>query len=67
MKEDIKKFYEVRTKGDGEVEYYEEPAIEGGEENYSPNNLKSAKRHAKEVGGWVVEITEKVVMEEGEI
>jgi hypothetical protein len=66
MKENMRKYYEVRTKAD-DGDYFVEPAMEGGEENYNPNNLKSAKRHAREVGGWVVEIIEKVVMEEGEV
>ena len=67
MKENLKRYYEVRTKGDDSAEFFVEPPMEGGEENYNPSNLKSAKRHARDVGGWVVEVIEKIVMEEGEL
>lgn len=54
-------YFEVRTKGDGDFEYFVAPAVEDDEENYDPQNKESAKAHAKEVKGYVVEVTEKRV------
>ncbi len=56
-------YFEVRIAGDGEYEYFVEPAEEGGAFNYDPNNFQSCIKHAKEVSGWVVRVTEEVAWE----
>lgn len=58
-----KTYYEVRTKGDGEFEWFSVPpqASEFGEVHYYRNNLASAQLYAREIGGFVVEITEKTM------
>jgi hypothetical protein len=57
-------YYEVRTKGDGDFIYFVEDEYESGEYgefNYSKKNKRSATKHAKKVGGWVVKITEEII------
>ena len=49
--------YEVRTKGDGEFEYYVEANTEH-EFKYDDRNLRSSRAYAKKVDGWVVKIIE---------
>ena len=53
--------FEVRVKGDNEFDYFIENSVENGEVNYDPKNYLSAMNYADEVGGWVVEILERVV------
>ena len=57
MKKCIRKRYEVRVKGDGELDWFIEPACPSEwDTNYNDKSLSSAKKYAKEVNGWVVEI-----------
>lgn len=58
-----KTYYEVRTKGDGEFDWFSCPpqASEFGEIRYDSDNLESAQSYAKEIGGFVVEVTEKTI------
>ena len=52
--------YQVRTKGDGEFEYFIVPPMEDEyTHNYDPNNLLEAQECAKEHKGWVVKIIEE--------
>lgn len=56
------KHYEVRTQGDGEYDYFIEPPSDGErEDSYDAYSKTSAVRWAKKVGGWVVEVTTKLV------
>ena len=57
-------FYEVRLPGDGEFEYFSEPAESpyDGEQNYNDQDLDSAKAYAANIeGAYVVKVTEEVV------
>lgn len=56
-------FYSVRVRGDGDHEWFEEPPQDGeyGEVRYDEGNLASARRFAKFLGGWVVEVGERTV------
>ena len=55
--------YEVRTKGDGEWDYFIHPSDPeaDNEANYDESNLAEARRYAHELNGWVVEISENKV------
>lgn len=55
--------YEVRTKGDGEWDWFAHPSDPeaDNEANFDEGNLAEARRYAHELGGWVVEISEHKV------
>lgn len=53
--------YEVRTKGDGEFNYFVAPSEENGEAIYNPQDRNEAYNYAVSVNGWVVEITERII------
>jgi hypothetical protein len=59
----VKTYYEVRTKGDGEFDWFSVPpqASEFGEVRYDSDSLTSATRYADAIGGFVVEVTEKTI------
>jgi hypothetical protein len=59
----VKTYYEVRTKGDGEFDWFSVPpqASEFGEVRYDHNSLESATKYAAEINGFVVEVTEKTL------
>lgn len=53
-------YFQVRTKGDGEMEYFiMQP--EDDEFNYDPKDEKSAKKYANKIRGWVVRISEEKI------
>jgi hypothetical protein len=57
----VKTYYEVRTKGDGEFDWFRmEPEMDN-EHFYDPQNRESAKAYAKVVGGFVVEVKETTI------
>lgn len=52
--------YQVRTKGDGDFEYFIVPPMEDEHtHNYDPSNVTEAHECARELGGWVVKIIEE--------
>lgn len=55
-----KTYYEVRTKGDGEFDWFNVPpqASEFGEVRYDNQSPASAQGYAMTIGGFVVKVTE---------
>lgn len=55
--------YEVRTKGDGEFDHFIHPSDPEAENeaHFDETNLAEARRYAKALEGWVVEISENKV------
>ena len=55
--------YEVRTKGDGEFEYFVEDTCDdcGFESGFDHLSLRRCKEHAKCCGGYVVRLTEELI------
>jgi hypothetical protein len=49
--------YEVRTKGDGDYEYFIQAPEEDGVQTYNPHHKSSAIAYARAIGGWVVKLT----------
>jgi hypothetical protein len=54
-------YYEVRTKGDGEFDYFVQQPEWGGEFCYDQDDLESAKKYAEFCNGWVVKITAETI------
>ena len=53
--------YEVRTKGDCEFDYFIHFAVSEQDINYDDRNIRSSRRYANKIGGWVVKITEEIL------
>jgi hypothetical protein len=55
--------YEVRTKGDGEFDFFIHPSDPEAENeaNFDETNLAEARRYAHALDGWVIEISENKV------